>query len=248
MTIQLVTRDHVGPQTLRPNAVLDGEHSGTPRPVDEPNASTPSDSAGRFAEDVNASVARSEGTVWVYAPADGSAAGSGQMPAAPLLPDQIRLLHATQQQEVEQMLSDLGAVVIEPAQGGGRPITLGELRSRHEQQERALESAHDDEIAIPSRSDGSPALTVGDLRGLHERQNLALAENANSDDMVIFGPDAGTLGMTRSEVEALHERQRGTIAAPTDVMAEYPALMLEGGSYQGTVDQLLELHRTQSGQ
>lgn len=170
----------------------------------------------------------------------------GQYDAPGFSEEDVKLLHARQQSDVEQMLSDLDAIVIESENGDGRGITVRELQSLHEQQERNLESVFEDEVVIPAGADNSAALTVADLRAFHEGQGKELGATDFGGEIVISRSVDGTGDLTGAEIVALHERERVTSQSDTGSMNDNPAPVPDVGSSYLTVDELRGLHRSQS--
>ena len=183
--------------------------------------------------------------------ADSSSKGNSSIDGAygllGLSPDEIRILHARQQREVEQMLGDLDAVVIEPANDDDLGMTLRELRALHEHQESDMQSAdYGEEIAIPAGDDGSPARSVSELRAMHERQEQNIQTINDADEIVIPGSEDGSGGISRADLTALHKRQSNALKNSADLLDKYAApLPQEGNSYL-TVEELRGLHKSQS--
>lgn len=158
--------------------------------------------------------------------------------------EEVKLLHARQLRDVEQTLGDLDAIVIENADGRG--ITVRELRSMHERQESNSESVFEGEVVISSGADTSAALTVADLRRIHKEQGKEVGATDFRDEIVISRSVDGIGDLTGTDIEALHEREHLTSQSDTRSTNDYPAPVPEGGSSYLTVDELRELHKSQS--
>ncbi len=237
-------------------AVRDTDKSATPLETSlsdregNSTASEPANSPDSFAFRVQNSVRRfetdggAESTSRPFSTDD--QAVDGQYDLLGLSAEEVKLLHARQQHEVEQMLGDLDAIVIGSENGDGKGITVRELRILQEQQEREFESAYDGEVVIPAGRDGTAALTVADLKTIHKEQEKELETTDSPDDIVIARSVNGTVDLTRAEIAALHERERLTLESDTGPTYDYPTPVPEGGSSYLTVEELRELHKSQS--
>ena len=168
----------------------------------------------------------------------------GQNYLPDFLVDDIILLQAQQQVELEQMRDDLDAVVAVRDGDRETEVTLGELRSLQAWQQSEAESAFDDEIVIDGGIDGSAALTVADLRALHDKQHGEFESADLPDDIVIAGSTDGVAALTRVEIEALHARERLALDSDTSPNNLYPA-PASSGDGNLTVDELKDLHDRQ---
>ena len=186
------------------------------------------------------SASRIQASISQYSNADD---GTGSWDSLELDAERLRLLHAAQELDVQQMLDDLDATVIESADG--TVLTVREIRAMHEQQRRDLETAYDAEVVIPGRADGSPPLTVADLRATHAIQEEAILAASAADEVIIAGGSAnGGANLTRAEIAALHQSQRAG-SDSDQVMRDYAVPVGKDGGYTWTVDQLRQLHESQ---
>ena len=158
----------------------------------------------------------------------------------------MKLLHARQQSDLEKTLGDLDAIVILSDQGDGPRMTVREVQTLHEQQEREIGSGYDGEIVIPAGEDGSAALTVADLRAFHEEQENEVAATDFPDEIVIAGSNDGTVDRTMAEITALHVRQHIALDSDTVSMLDYTAPVSEAGGQYLTVEEVQNLHKSQT--
>ncbi len=171
-------------------------------------------------------------------------AADGQFDTAGFSVEDVRVLHARQQQDEERMLNDGDAIAIESGAGGGVGITVAELRSIHVRQSRESEFALDNEVVIPGAADGSAALTVADLRAMQEKQGEDVGDSAYAH-AVIPGSAGGTVGLTNAEISALHERQRIALENDSKSLLDQPAPIPQDGSFYSTVDEVRNIQKSQ---
>jgi hypothetical protein len=241
-----------GADSLLVNSVLELPEDSASRV--EPGSSVsfgPSSSLDRFVSRIQGSLEPigSEATADVYlfrrpgeAPDSTETIGSPVLSSTELEP--IQQLHSVQQAELERQLADLGAVLLGTGDGAGREMTLGEVRSLHEQQGREAGQG-EDRIVVPGGSDDFLAPTVGDVRALQRQQAVAMqAESRESAyRMRLPGTDAV---LTRGEVVALHERQGFELENDTKFSYTYPTVPAgDGGQFYLTVDEIRDLHSGQ---
>ena len=160
---------------------------------------------------------------------------------------ELKALHASQRQEIEQMHMNMDSIVIAPTEEGGKGITLGELLALHEQQKRGIANPDDfNEIVIPGSKEGYPGLARTDLIELHKQQRLAIDNAQTWDQIVIPASEDGYPSLTWDEVAAVQEQQDDELlemaADPNDSAAPLP----EDGGPDMTVQELKNLHRKQS--
>ena len=160
---------------------------------------------------------------------------------------ELRVLHANQRHEIEQMYRDMELIIIAPAEDGGKGLTLGELLALHGQQKQAIADTDGfDEIVIPALKDGDAGLTRMDLIELHKQQRLAIENAQNWDQIVIPDSEDGYPGLTWDEVATVQEMQADEILEratdPYGFAAPYP----EDGGSNMTVQELKNLHMKQS--
>ena len=161
---------------------------------------------------------------------------------------ELKALHANQRQEIEQVYRNINSIVIAPGEDGGKGIAaLGELLALHEQQKQEMANADDvDEIIIPAFKEGYPGLSRTDLIELHMRQRSAIENVQDWDEIVIPDPEDGYSDLTWDEVAMLQEQQVDEIseraADPYEPAAPFP----EDGGPDRTVQELKNLHMTQS--
>jgi hypothetical protein len=164
-----------------------------------------------------------------------------------LSPDELKLLHTRQQQEIEQMLGDMDAVVMGSAGDGDTGISLRELRALHKQQKRAPSSEYDGaEIVIPASEDGFPVLTVSALRAMHDLQQQNIVSTDDAEEIVVPASEDGSGGLSTVDLKGLHERQRALIRKSGDLTKDYAAPLPETGDPYITVEELQELHENQT--
>jgi len=171
-------------------------------------------------------------------------AADGQFDTAGFSVEDVRVLHARQQQDEERMLNDGDAIAIESGLGGGAGITVAELRSIHVQQSRESEFAADSEIVIPGAADGSAALTVADLRAMQEKQWEDVGDSAYAH-AVIPGSTDGTVDLTNAEIAALQERQRVALENNSKSLLDRAAPVPQDGSIYSSVDDVRNIQKSQ---
>ena len=160
---------------------------------------------------------------------------------------ELKALHASQRQEIEQIHRNMDAIVISPAEEGGKGITLGELLALHEQQKQIIANADDfDEIVIPALKEGYPGLTRTDLIELHKQQRLAIDNAQSWDEIVIPASEDGYPGLTWDEVATVQEHQTDEILELASDPYEPAAPFPEDGGPEMTVQELKNLHMKQS--
>lgn len=160
---------------------------------------------------------------------------------------ELRVLHANQRHEIEQMYRDMELIIIAPAEDGGNGMTLGDVLVLQKQQKQAMERSEDlDEIVIPAFKDGDPGLTRRELIDLHKQQRFVIENAQNWNQIVIPDSEDGYPSLTWDEVAALQELQSDEIwewaADPYDLAAPFP----EDGGSDMTVQELKNLHMKQS--
>lgn len=171
-------------------------------------------------------------------------ATDGQFDTAGFSVEDVRLLHARQQQEENRKLNELDAIAIELGAAGGAGITVAELQSIHVQQSRESEFAADSEVVIPGAADGSAALTVADLRTRQEKQGEDVGDSAYAH-AVIPGSTDGTVNLTNAEIAALHERQRVALENDSRSLPDQPAPIPQDGSFYSTVEEVRNIQKSQ---
>jgi hypothetical protein len=233
----------VGPKSREATTAVDPSRSNAAAEVDVPKPAASFDSPATPSSP-EPFVSRGQSGARLLPTDDG--AGGEQQYLPGLSVDEMARLHAQQQADVERLLGDLDALVVGTDNGSGRPFTVRELRSLHEQQERGVESGDDAEVIIPTAADGSPALTVADVRARHGQQKSAIDANAAPDEIVIAGAENGTVDLKRTEIAALHERQRTASDGDVGLGQDYPAPLGNDRGYSLTVDQLRDMHKNQA--
>lgn len=160
-----------------------------------------------------------------------------------LSPEEIKLLHARQQLELEQMLNDTDAIALQATSDGEPGMTVREILALHEKQKSEASAAdRSNEIVIPAGDDGTPALSVSALRDIHDRQQVEFAANGNAEEIVIEATTSGAGPMTRADLQALHARQRSMIDGRADAQQQFVAPLPEAGDPYLTVNDVQEMH------
>jgi hypothetical protein len=159
---------------------------------------------------------------------------------------ELRALHRSQRQKIQQMNRDMDSIVIVPSDEGDAAVTLGELLALHKQQKRAIENTQDfDEIVIASSAEDHPALTRRELTERHKQQRLAMENAQDWDQIVIPESEDGEPARTWDEVAALQELQDDGILESAEDPDAPAAPSSEHGGPDMTVHELKSLHMKQ---
>ena len=115
--------------------------------------------------------------------------------------------HLQQQRELESAYD--GEVVIPASLDGTAALTVADLKTIYEEQEKEVEMTDSpDEIVIAGSVNGAVDLTRGEIAALHERERLTLErDTALTHSYQAPVPDGGSSNLTVGELQALHKRQ-----------------------------------------
>ena len=158
--------------------------------------------------------------------------------------ESIREMHKFQALEIDAMLSNLDAVVIETEDG--KKITAREVRQLHASQNDVSGQYDTTEVVIPADENGSPAMTVADVLSLHkEQRRIRLSKDTGSEVVTITG-ESGDAELTVAQVRDLHRQQSTSSEDPAGAAAPLPELPVWPDGDFTTVDEIKALHEQQS--
>ncbi len=88
--------------------------------------------------------------------------------------------------------------------------------------------------------------TANATKVLNEQQEQNIEIINDADEIVIPGSEDGSGGISRADLTALHKRQSNALKNSGDLLHKHAAPLPEEGNPYLTVEELRELHKSQS--